>query len=82
VLTSEHEVEEVEELYDTFEDVLENDGKGETYSIVTGDWKSVNADKSYRNIFGQHGLRRRNQRGQMFVDCCKRNGLLITNTWF
>jgi len=69
-------------LYDTFEEVLDNDGRVETYSIITGKWNSVSADKSHRNIFGQHGLSRRNQRGQMSIDCCKGNGLLITSTWF
>jgi ElaB/YqjD/DUF883 family membrane-anchored ribosome-binding protein len=80
MLTSEYEKEEVEELYDTIEEVLQDDGKSETNSIITGKWNSVNAHESYRNIFRQHGLRRINQRGQMFTECCKGNGLLITNT--
>jgi hypothetical protein len=51
MLTSDYDEEEVEEVYDTFEEVIENDGKGETYSIITGDWNSVIADKSYRTRF-------------------------------
>jgi hypothetical protein len=47
-----------------------------------GDWNSVVGDKARHNTFGPHGLGRRNQRGLMLIDFCKRNGLVITNTWF
>jgi hypothetical protein len=47
-----------------------------------GDWNSVVGGKSYQNIVGPHGLVRRNQRGQMHIDICERNGLVITNIWF
>jgi len=46
-----------------------------------GDWNSV-GDESYRNIFGPHGLGRQNHRGQMLINFCERNGLIVTNTWF
>jgi hypothetical protein len=39
-------------------------------------------DKSYQNIVGPHGLGRRNLRGQILIDFCERDGLVITNTWF
>jgi hypothetical protein len=39
-------------------------------------------DKSYRNTVGPHGLGRKNQRGQMLIDFCERNGLAITSTGF
>jgi hypothetical protein len=71
MLTSEYEEEKVEEFCD---------GKVETNTTITGKWYSVNADESYQNIFGQHRLKRINQRSQMFIDCCKRSGLLFTNT--
>jgi hypothetical protein len=32
------------------EDILEEDGKGETNNIIMGDWNSAVADKSCRNI--------------------------------
>jgi len=70
----------VENLYDTTEEILEEDGKGNT-NIIMGDWKSVFGDESCWNIVGSHGLGRWNHRGQMF-DFCERNGLTVTNTWF
>jgi len=72
----------VEKLYHTIEEILEEDGKGDTNNIILGDWKSVVGDDPYRNIVGSHGLGRRNHRGQMPIDFCERNGLIVTNTWF
>ena len=80
--TLEHEDDEVEELYDTTEEILEEDGKGDTNTIIMGEQNSVVGDESYRNIVGPHGLERKNHRGQMLINFCERNGLIITNTWF
>jgi len=38
---SEYEDDEVEKLYDTIEEILEEDGKGDTNSIIMWDWNSV-----------------------------------------
>jgi len=43
--TSEHEDDEVEEFYDITEEILEEDGKGDTNSIIMGDWSSVVGDE-------------------------------------
>ena len=80
--TSEYEDDEVEKLYDTTEEILEEDGQGDTNSIILGDWNSVVGDKSYRNIVGSYGLGRRNHRGQILIDFCEKNGEIFTNTWF
>ena len=68
-------------LCSTIEEILEEDGKGDTTNIILGDWNSVVGDEPYRNV-GSHGLGRRNHRGQMLIDFCERNGLIVTNTWF
>ena len=80
--TSEHEDDEVEELYGIIEEILEEDGKGNTNTIIMGDWISVFGDKPYRNIVGPHGLGRKNHKDQMLINFCERNGLIITNTRF
>jgi hypothetical protein len=51
-------------------------------SIILGDWNSIVGGESYQNIVGSHGLGRRNHRGQMLIDFCERNGLIVTNSWF
>jgi hypothetical protein len=80
--TSEHEDDEMEELYDVNEEILKEDGKVDTNSIIMGEWNSVVGNESYRNIVGPHGLGRKNHRGQMLINFCERNGLIIINTWF
>ena len=77
--TSEYEDDEVEKLYDTIDEILEEDGKGDTNNIILGDWNSVVGDETYRNIVGSQGLGRRNHRGQMVIDFCERNGLSPTH---
>ena len=79
--TSQYEDDEVEKLYDTIEEILEEDGS-DTNSIILGDWNNVVGEESYKNTVGSHGLGRRNHRGQMLIDFCERNGLIVTNTWF
>jgi hypothetical protein len=82
MLTSEYEDDKVEELCDVTEEILEEDEKGETNTILMGDWNSVVGEKVHHNIVQPYGLGRRNQSGQMLTDFCERNGLVITNTWF
>jgi exonuclease III len=47
VPTSECEDDKVEEMYDKVEEILEEDGKGETNTIIKGEWNIVVGDKSY-----------------------------------
>jgi exonuclease III len=78
---SEYEGEKVEELCDRIGDILEEDGKSDTNTIIMGDWNSVVGDKSNGNICGPYGLGNRNKRSQMLIDFCDRAGFVITNTW-
>jgi hypothetical protein len=43
---SEYEDDEVEKLYDTNEEILEEDGKGDIKSMILGDWNSIVGDQS------------------------------------
>ncbi|KDR20391.1 Craniofacial development protein 2 [Zootermopsis nevadensis] len=74
--TSDHDDEEVEIIYERTE------GRGKVQTIIIGDWNSVVGKGAENNIVGPHGLGIRNRRGDMMVDFCRRNGLVITNTWF
>jgi len=77
-----YEDDEIEELYLTTEEVLEQDGKGETNTVIMGERNNVVVDKSYGNTVGPYGLGRRNQRGHILIYIYERNGLVITHTWF
>jgi len=64
-------------LYDTIEEILEEDGKGDTNTIIIEDWYNVVGDESYRNIVGPHGQGSKNHVGQMLINLCGRNGLIV-----
>ena len=49
--TSEYENDEVEKMYDTIEEILEEDGKGDTNNIILGDWNSAVGEESYIYIY-------------------------------
>ena len=40
-----YEDDEAEKLYDTIEEILEKDGKGDTNRIILGDWNNVVGDE-------------------------------------
>ena len=73
---------QLEDDYDIIEEILEEARKGDTNIIIMRNWNSVVGDESYRDIAGPHGLGRNNHRGQMLINFCERNGLIVTNTWF
>ena len=50
-------------------------------SSYWGNWNSVVGEESYKNIVGSRELGRQNHRGQMLIDICERNGLIVTNSW-
>jgi exonuclease III len=56
--TSEYEDNKVEEFYDIIEEILEEDRKGETNTIIMRDWNSVIGGKSDRNTVGPHARKR------------------------
>ena len=79
--TSEHPDEEIDEMYDTIEEILENEATRDNV-IIMGDWNSVVGEGLDGKEVGQFGLGRRNERGEKLVEFCRRKKLMITNTWF
>jgi len=79
--TTDYEDEDIEEIYEQVEDEIRK-GRGDDYVIVMGDLNAVVGEQSETDVTGKYGLGRRNDRGQMLLEFCKRNKLCITNTWF
>jgi hypothetical protein len=79
--TTDHEVEEVESLYEKLEDLIKQE-KGKDYVVVMGDWNAIVGEERDGNEIGQYGLGVRNERGQIMVDFCKRMNLIVSNTWY
>ena len=80
--TTEHEDEEIEEMYDQIDNII-NKQKGDINVIVMGDFNaSVGEGSDDEKVIGKYGLGKRNDRGQMLIEFCKKNKLVVTNTWF
>ena len=45
--TLEYKYEELEELYDIINNILQEDGKGKTNTIIMGEWNNVDGDNSH-----------------------------------
>ena len=75
------EEEEVDNLYEIIEEKLA-DIKGKDYTVVMGDWNASVGEGDEEKYIGKYGLGKRNERGQKLVDFCRRQKLIVTNTWF
>lgn len=79
--TSAYYDEDVEVIYEQIEDLITS-GRGNEYLVIMGDWNAVVGEGKEENVVGSYGLGKRNNRGNMVVDFCKRNKLAVMNTWF
>lgn len=79
--TSDYEDEEVEDIYEQMEELI-GSGRGNEYLVIMGDWNAVVGEGKDGNVIGGYGLGRRNNRGKMMVDFCRRNKLAVINTWY
>lgn len=73
--------EDVEAIYDQMEELI-GSGRGNEYIVIMGDWNAVVGEGKDGNVVGGYGLGRRNSRGKMMVDFCRRNKLAVMNTWY
>jgi len=70
--TSQHEDEEVDDIYDQIEELM-NLQKGKHYMVIMGGWNAVVGEEKYGNEIGQFGLGKRNERGQKLIEFCRGN---------
>jgi len=78
--TSDHPDDEVEEMYDAIEEIINTHGRRGNL-IIMGDWNSVIGEGRDGIEVGKYGLGRRNERGSKLVEFCRRQKLVVTNTW-
>src|SRR3989442_914724 len=79
--TTAHEDDEVEEMYEQIERIISKQ-KRNTIVIVMGDFNAIVGERSDEKVIGKYGLGKRNDRGEMLSSFCKKNQLVVTNTWF
>jgi len=79
--TTDHEELEVDLWYERLEEMLGGQ-KGTDNVVIMGDWNAVVGEGRDEKEVGSYGLGKRNERGEKLVEFCKKNKLMITNTWF
>ena len=79
--TSSYSEEEIEEHYEEIEMMLK-EVKSTDVLIITGDFNAKIGKGSFQDLVGNHGLGRRNQRGDRMLQFCIENNMIIANTTF
>jgi exonuclease III len=79
--TTEHEDEEIEQIYEKVEGMIKQE-RGRFCVIIMGDMNAVVGEGREGEEIGNYGLGRRNERGEMLMEFCKRNKMMAANTWF
>ena len=79
--TSNAEEAEVEWLYEDLKDILELTPKKDVLFII-GDWNAIVRSQETLGVIGKFGLGVQNEAGQMLIEFCQENALVIANTLF
>ena len=79
--TAESTDEESDKFYEDLDKAKEQCKSGEVIMVI-GDLNAKVGEGKQDNIVGAYGLGTRNERGEKFVDWCRANDQIITNTWF
>ena len=79
VPTSNAEETEAEQFYEDLQDLLELTPKEDVLFII-GDWNAKVGSQETAGVSGKFGLGMRNEAGQMLIEFCQENTLVIANT--
>ena len=79
--TSNAEEAEVERFYEEVQDLLKLTTKKDVLFIV-GDWNAKVGSQETPGVTGKFGLGVQNEAGQMLIEFCQENALVIANTLF
>ena len=79
--TSNAEEAEVERFYEDLQDLLELAPKKDVFFII-GDWNAKVGSQETPGVTGKFGLGVQNEAGQILIEFCQENTLVIANTLF
>ena len=79
--TSNAEEAEVEQFYEDLKDLLELTPKKDVLFVI-GDWNAKVGSQETPGVTGKFGLVVQNEAGQMLIEFCQENALVIANTLF
>ena len=69
-------------LSDQCKEIEEIDRMGKTRGHFIGDWTAKVGSQDISGVIGKFGLRVQNEAGQMLIEFCQENALVIANTLF
>ena len=72
---------EIEWLYEDLQDLLEPTPKKDVLFII-GDWNAKVGNQETPGITGKFGLGVQNEAGQILIEFCQENSLIIANSLF
>ena len=70
-----------ERFYEDLQDLLELTPKKDVLFII-GDWNAKVGSQETPGVTGKFGLGMRNEAGQILIEFCQENALVIANTLF
>ena len=79
--TSNTEEAEVERFYEDLQDLLELTPKKDVLFII-GDWNAKVGSQETPGVTGKFDLGMQNEAGQILIEFCQKNALVIANTVF
>ena len=79
--TSNAEEAEVERFYEDLQDLLELTPQKDVLFII-GDWNAKVGSQETPGVTGKFGLGIQNEAGQMLIEYCQENAMVIANTLF
>ena len=79
--TSNAEEAEVEQFYEDLQDLLELTPKKDVLFII-GDWNARAGSQETPGVTGKFGLGVQNKAGEVLIELCQKNALVIANTLF
>ena len=79
--TSNDEEAEVEQFYEDLQDLLELTPKKDVLFII-GDWNAKVGSQETPGVTGEFGLGLQNEAGQILIEFCQENAMVIANTLF
>ena len=79
--TSNAEEAEVERFYEDLQDLLELTPPKDVFFII-GDWNAKVGSQETPGVTGKFGLGVQNEAGQMLIEFCQENALVIANNLF
>ena len=70
------------QIYEELRETVKENKKSRDQLIVMEDFNAKAGEKGEDNVVGLCGTGERNDNGELLIDFCKEEALVLANTWF